>query len=627
MSSSKRAPSESSYSYSDSHRSGGRGRSQSSIGTSRVSRSRSRSYSYSYSDEDASISRSSKSTPRQGQQRVSDRSRESRKTKRQTKASALDKEDPKGSSRNKGRPAILREGSSSSRNFEVDVRILSAKNLRDADSDGTRSDPYCVCEVSGATAEYSIAEYRERMTKIYEDRMPRLAKKVDFILDKYAGQENFLYLQACHKYDVPLTWDGRSALPPPSGNPAAGPGFFRTDVVDNKLDPVWNYSGHLTVREGEALVFRIRDQDQGDEADDELGFAVLSWSQIKAGFDGELQLYDPKHKGSRTPSLQVRATPEKSLASDDRQATLRERTGVSDAAFASRELSRPAPDLLKPAILKGEASPQKKLTRQEREENAIGKVQARFRGILERMLLRERKEAKAERKRQEQEEELLKEIAETCPAGSCSGYGFQEQYSMHTGSGPTRGFNLLPLPEGTPGPKQVGGILPQELKAARPETPFGNGLAISPPSVARTAAGRLPSSSGKGAAVLQVGSKGTMGTAERSRRRNVGQAGPALLAADTLGRGEAQSVRSFATSGQREMPAGLSEEEAMQWKLQALGAQLRAEAVEKARVQSQQNSRVHSRASSPRGSRLGVGEQSFARPESRSAGIPPPKQR
>jgi len=492
------------------------------------------------------------------------------------------------------------------------VRIDSASDLRNADVD--RSDPYCLVEAAGPEAQFEISEYKKRLETIYKDRDPSKVDKVAKMMEKYPGQEHFLYETVCWRYAVPPNWDGKSELPPDRfEDPPAAENHFRTKTVANKLNPVWNHTGKLVLLEGESLVFRVRDQDDGK--DEELGKAVMPYDEVAQGFEGDLKLTDLSHTGN--PILKVKVT-------------LGRKTG---------------PLLGKMAVVKQAYNPQKnmQLSREERESAAIGRIQAKFRGVLERVLLKERRELREARKREEQYQELLKEIEETCPGGSCApGFGFEshlshyevdhrfflerkEKLRINTAAGPTRGLSSLPVPGGQPGPRQQGGVPPAVLKAARPETPFGTGLSIVPPSVARTAAGRLPPSGAgaAGAGAAPGTASGSVGTAHVVRTRKVGAAGPALLGADTGGRTAPLGVRNGygVPTSPGEMPPGLSDEEALKWQMQTLGAQLRSEAVERAREQSRQPSRQQSRAASPSGRREGS-----AAAQARNAGIPPPRQ-
>lgn len=491
--------------------------------------------------------------------------------------------------------------------YQVDVRIESAKDLRNADLD--RSDPYCVCEAAGPEPAFDLKEYKRRLELIYEDRDPSKVEKVEKMLDKYPNQEQYLYDTVCWKYNVPPNWDGRSQLPPDLlEEPPEPENSFRTKTVSNKLNPVWNHTGKLVITEGESIIFRVRDQDDGK--DEELGKAVLSYEQIAQGYEGELKLTDLRHTGN--PTLKVKVT-----------------------------LGRKQGPLLKGNFIKQSYNPANKnfqLSREERESAAIGRIQAKFRGVLERVLLKERRDLREAKRREEQYQELLKEIEETCPGGSCApGFGFEthlshyevdqrfflerkEKLRINTGAGPTRGLSSLPIPEGQPGPRQQGGVPPAVLKAAKPETPFGTGLSIVPPSVARTAAGRLPPAGAPGAASMSPSASGTAATV---RTRKVGAGGPALLGSDArsgqgFSRGYAAGTGPESKPGVGEMPPGLNEEEALKWQMQTLGAQLRSEAVERAREQSRQPSRQQSRAASPSSRRDG-GTQA------RSAGAPPPR--
>lgn len=100
----------------------------------------------------------------------------------------------------------------------------------------------------------------------------------------------------------------------------------------------------------------------------------------------------------------------------------------------------------------------------------------------------------------------------------------------------------------------------------------------------------------------------------------MGAAGPALLGADAGGRTAPLGVRNGygVPTSPGEMPPGLNDEEALKWQMQTLGAQLRSEAVERAR---EQPSRQQSRAASPSGRREAAAS---APSQGRNAGAPPP---
>jgi len=537
-----------------------------------------------------------------------------------------------GKAKAKAAPGVVtRSGTVGASSYEMEVRIGSAKGLRNADAGGKDlSDPYCICEASGPEPQYDLSEYKKRLEIIYKERDPVKVAKIPTVLQKYAGQEHFLYEMICYKWGVPYTWDGRSALPPrPRDDPPDPQNSFRTPAKKNRLDPVWNHTGNLIIAEGESLVFRIRDEDEA--IDDELGKGILTFDQMSKGFDGEVKLVDLLQSGP-APTLKVSV---KVLKKQEPH----ERGAIAKAGGISFKLPKQA---------YAPANRDLKLSREERESAAIGRIQAKFRGVLERVMLKERREIREARKREEQYQELLKEIAETCPGGSCApGYGFEQHLSqlevdhrfflerkeklrINTGAGPTRGLSSLPVPEGQPGPRQTGGVPPAVIKAAKPETPFGTGLSIVPPSVARTAAGRLPPSGAAGPQSLAPAA-GTS-TLSQGRTRKVGAAGPALLGSDAGARtnGSLQALSAGARgrgyagtdgrSGTGEMPPGLSEEEAMKWQMQNLGAQLRSEAVERAKEQSRQPSRQQSRAASPTGR-----AQPSPQGQGRGAGAPQPR--
>lgn len=85
----------------------------------------------------------------------------------------------------------------------------------------------------------SIPEYRQRIVEIYSIHKPDNVIRVDYLLEKYKGNEEFLYRSICQKYDVD-TWSQPSQasqpprispppkqmlppLPPPPPPPCGGP--------------------------------------------------------------------------------------------------------------------------------------------------------------------------------------------------------------------------------------------------------------------------------------------------------------------------------------------------------------------------------------------------------------------
>ncbi|CAE8637960.1 unnamed protein product [Polarella glacialis] len=108
----------------------------------------------------------------------------------------------------------------SSARYELEVKIVSARDLRNADWITGTSDPFCLCEATGTS----------------KDR-------------------------------------------------------FRTKVVSDRTDPVWNQAAKMTVSHGEAIKFTVFDKDVG-KADDMLGWVELAFSQMATGFESELKLKD-----------------------------------------------------------------------------------------------------------------------------------------------------------------------------------------------------------------------------------------------------------------------------------------------------------------------------------------------
>eukprot|EP00933_Yihiella_yeosuensis_P000191 TRINITY_DN1002_c1_g1_i1.p1 TRINITY_DN1002_c1_g1~~TRINITY_DN1002_c1_g1_i1.p1 ORF type:complete len:267 (+),score=114.21 TRINITY_DN1002_c1_g1_i1:95-895(+) len=106
--------------------------------------------------------------------------------------------------------------------FEFEIKITSARGLRDADWLAGTSDPYCLIQSQG-------------------------------------GKTNQK---------------------------------FKTKVVDNKENPVWNQRAKMTLDYGNSLKFTILDYDQGKE-DDLLGWMELPFDELcPKGVDGEFRLKD-----------------------------------------------------------------------------------------------------------------------------------------------------------------------------------------------------------------------------------------------------------------------------------------------------------------------------------------------
>jgi len=86
------------------------------------------------------------------------------------------------------------------------------------------------------------------------------------------------------------------------GKPASQ---IKTAVVNDNLNPVWNFQGELAeFEEGNALIFNVFDDDYGK--DDHLGKAELTSAQVLAGFSGQLPLETKdKQQASITISVQV----------------------------------------------------------------------------------------------------------------------------------------------------------------------------------------------------------------------------------------------------------------------------------------------------------------------------------
>ncbi|CAE8606264.1 unnamed protein product [Polarella glacialis] len=130
--------------------------------------------------------------------------------------------------------------------YELEVKIVSAANLRNADWIAGTSDPYCLCESTG------VCKAR-----------------------------------------------------------------FRTKVVDDKTDPVWNQAAKLTIAHGEAINFTVNDKDQG-KSDDLLGWVELPFTQmLPTGFEGELKLKDASDSAkAQNATIKVRVKMLRSFTAD-----------------------------------------------------------------------------------------------------------------------------------------------------------------------------------------------------------------------------------------------------------------------------------------------------------------------
>ncbi|CAE7217120.1 CAR11 [Symbiodinium natans] len=67
--------------------------------------------------------------------------------------------------------------------------------------------------------------------------------------------------------------------------------FFKTEVVEDTSDPVWNASTDFTVAPADVLHFAIFDEDKRKKSD-RLGYVTLAVAEAVNGFDGELKLLE-----------------------------------------------------------------------------------------------------------------------------------------------------------------------------------------------------------------------------------------------------------------------------------------------------------------------------------------------
>jgi len=125
---------------------------------------------------------------------------------------------------------------------------------------------------SGAAAVKIVAEYRQRLIDLYEVHNPANVARVDTLLKKYRGQEEYLYRQVCAKYGkavdeplpkavpsastqiVPASAPGQAARPPPKAAQSnAGDGRTAKMTVGAKSHAVvpYNGSGSLPARVGD----------------------------------------------------------------------------------------------------------------------------------------------------------------------------------------------------------------------------------------------------------------------------------------------------------------------------------------------------------------------------------------
>jgi len=83
---------------------------------------------------------------------------------------------------------------------------------------------------------------------------------------------------------------------------------FVTPVVNDQLNPVWNYQGELAgYRDGDALRFTVWDKDNLKN-DDKLGVAVVRPELFSAkGFDGAVPLTDTRSKEKSSLNISVQA--------------------------------------------------------------------------------------------------------------------------------------------------------------------------------------------------------------------------------------------------------------------------------------------------------------------------------
>eukprot|EP00930_Biecheleria_cincta_P086444 TRINITY_DN75722_c0_g1_i1.p1 TRINITY_DN75722_c0_g1~~TRINITY_DN75722_c0_g1_i1.p1 ORF type:complete len:464 (-),score=97.05 TRINITY_DN75722_c0_g1_i1:109-1446(-) len=76
---------------------------------------------------------------------------------------------------------------------------------------------------SGLVNTLSIPEYRNRIIQIYSVHRPDNVGKVDYLLQKYTGEEEFLYQSICQKYSIDPAIGLPQALPPPAPRPPPPP--------------------------------------------------------------------------------------------------------------------------------------------------------------------------------------------------------------------------------------------------------------------------------------------------------------------------------------------------------------------------------------------------------------------
>merc|ERR1719195_453418 len=71
---------------------------------------------------------------------------------------------------------------------------------------------------------------------------------------------------------------------------------FQTEVINNDLNPVWNFTGEIAgFMDGDILRFTVMDKDTFPNPDDFLGKAELTAQDVYPnGFHGELTLADSK---------------------------------------------------------------------------------------------------------------------------------------------------------------------------------------------------------------------------------------------------------------------------------------------------------------------------------------------
>eukprot|EP00434_Breviolum_minutum_P013839 symbB.v1.2.012202.t1/scaffold835.1/size159100/29 len=62
----------------------------------------------------------------------------------------------------------------------------------------------------------SIPEYRKAIVEIYSIHKPDNVMKVDYLLEKYKGNEEYLFKSICQKYDVDTSrWSPQPSITPP----------------------------------------------------------------------------------------------------------------------------------------------------------------------------------------------------------------------------------------------------------------------------------------------------------------------------------------------------------------------------------------------------------------------------